>query len=187
MGYTKRHIIPEETLVELLRQQNTKAFGILYDNYSSALYGIILRIVDKQEIAEDVMQDSFVKIWKNFTQYDAAKGRLFTWMVNLARNLAIDKVRSKEFSNSSKNQNLDDIVHFVDFKTNSTPNPDVIGLKKLVDELDPEQKKLIDLLYFGGYTQMEVSEKFGIPLGTVKTRARMAIMNLRKKFEYATE
>ena len=173
--------------MELLRQQNTKAFGIVYDNYSSALYGIILRIVTTEEIAEDVMQEAFVKIWKNFSQYDASKGKLFTWMVNLARNLAIDKVRSKDFSNSGKNQSLNNIVSFVDFKSNTSQNPDVIGLKKLVEELDPEQKKLIDLLYFGGFTQAEVSDKLGIPLGTVKTRARMAIMNLRKKFDYAAQ
>ena len=183
MGYTKRHIIAEETLVELLNQQNTKAFGILYDNYSAALYGIILRIVDTQEIAEDVLQESFVKIWKNFSQYDPAKGKLFTWMVNLTRNLAIDKVRSKEYSKSTKNQSIDNLVSFVDFKSNTSQNPDLIGLKKLVESLDPEQKKIIDLLYFGGFTQAEVSDKLNIPLGTVKTRARMAILNLRKFFD----
>ena len=183
MAYTKRHIIAEETLVELLKQQNTKAFGILYDNYSAAIYGIILRIVATEEIAEDVMQEAFVKIWKNFSQYDAGKGKLFTWMVNLSRNLAIDKVRSKDFSNANKNQSLDNIVSFVDFKSNTSQNPDVIGLKKLVEELDPEQKKLIDLLYFGGFTQAEVSEKLGIPLGTVKTRLRMAIIELRTYFK----
>ena len=183
MGYTKRHIISEETLVELLNQQNTKAFGILYDNYSAALYGIILRIVDTQEIAEDVLQESFVKIWKNFSQYDPAKGKLFTWMVNLTRNLAIDKVRSKEYSKSTKNQSIDNLVSFVDFKSNTSQNPDLIGLKKLVESLDPEHKKIIDLLYFGGFTQAEVSDKLNIPLGTVKTRARMAILNLRKFFD----
>ncbi|MBL0047126.1 MAG: sigma-70 family RNA polymerase sigma factor [Bacteroidetes bacterium] len=187
MTYTKRHIIAEETLVELLKQQNTKAFGILYDNYSAALYGIILRIVTTQEIAEDVLQEAFLKIWKNFSQYDSGKGKLFTWMVNLTRNLAIDKVRSKDFSNNTKNQAIDPIVSFVDFKSNTSQNPDLIGLKTLVEALDPEQKKLIDLLYFGGFTQVEVSEKLGIPLGTVKTRARMALLNLRKHFEYTTK
>jgi RNA polymerase sigma-70 factor (ECF subfamily) len=183
LNHTKRYILEEETLVELLRQQNTKAFGILYDNYSAALYGIILRIVGSQEIAEDVLQDAFVKIWKNFSQYDSSKGKLFTWMVNLARNLAIDKIRSKDFSNAAKNQSIDKLVSFVDFKSTTSQNPDVIGLKKLVEELNPEQKTLIDLLYFGGFTQAEVAEKLGIPIGTVKTRARMAIMNLRKNFE----
>jgi len=183
LTYTKKHIIEEDTLVELLQQQNAKALAIVYDNYSSALYGIILRIVSHQEIAEDVLQEAFVKIWKNFSQYDASKGKLFTWMANLARNLAIDKVRSKDFSNASKNQNIDNLVSFVDFKSSTSQNPDLIGLRKLVEALDPEQKKLIDLLYFGGFTQAEVADKLGIPLGTVKTRARMAIQNLRKNFE----
>jgi RNA polymerase sigma factor (sigma-70 family) len=183
LNYKRRHKISEEELVQLLKDRNQNAVGILYDNYASALYGVILRIVQNEEIAEDVLQDAFVKIWNSFPQYDSSKGKLFTWIVNLARNLAIDKVRSKDFINSTKNQSIDKIVSFVEMDNQQNYNPELIGLNEMVNKLDPEQKKIIDLLYFGGYTQAETAEKLEIPLGTVKTRARMAINKLREMFE----
>ena len=83
----------------LLQQRNEKAFGYLYDNYSGALYGIVKSIVTDTEIANDVLQNVFVNIWRKIELYDAQKGRLFTWMLNIARNAAIDEVRSKGFRN----------------------------------------------------------------------------------------
>jgi RNA polymerase sigma factor (sigma-70 family) len=179
----RHHKIEEEELVRLLTQQDRKAIEILYDNYSTALYGVIHRIVQSDEIAEDLLQETFVKIWKSFSMYNASKGRLFTWIMNIARNLAIDKVRSKDFVNSSKNQSLDNIVSFVEMQNNHAPNPDTIGVKELLEKLTPEQRSIIDLLYFKGYTQTEVAEKLNMPLGTVKTRTRLAINTLRKEFD----
>jgi RNA polymerase sigma factor (sigma-70 family) len=179
----RHHKIEEEELVRLLSTQDKKAVGILYDNYSTALYGVIHRIVQSEEIAEDTLQEAFVKIWKTFGMYDSSKGRLFTWIMNIARNLAIDKVRSKDFINSSKNQSIDNIVSFIDLDNNHVPNPDTIGIRELLKKLTPEQKMIIDLLYFKGYTQAEVAEKLNMPLGTVKTRTRLAINTLRKEFD----
>ncbi|HNP49634.1 MAG TPA: sigma-70 family RNA polymerase sigma factor, partial [Bacteroidia bacterium] len=93
----RRIKITEEELIRLLSNREEKGIEILYDNYSAALYGVIHRIVQQDEIAEDVLQETFLKIWNNFGQYDSAKGRLFSWMINIARNASIDKVRSKEF------------------------------------------------------------------------------------------
>jgi RNA polymerase sigma factor (sigma-70 family) len=182
-----RHIkISEEDLISLLRNRDMKGMEILYDNYSSALYGIIYRIIQSDEIAEDVMQETFLKIWNNFSQYDPEKGRLFTWMVNIARNQSIDKVRSKEFVNQTKNQRLDNVVSFVDMSKSSAYNPDTIGLKEMVKNLDAEYRQIIDLIFFEGYSQSEAAEKLSIPLGTVKTRSRAAIMKLRQQFEQVT-
>ena len=183
-----RHIkISEEDLIALLVKRDMKGMEILYDNYSSALYGVIYRIIGKDEIAEDVLQDAFLKIWNNFSQYDSQKGRLFTWMVNIARNQAIDKVRSKDFVNQSKNQPLDNAVSFVDISKSSSYNPDTIGLKEMVKKLDGEYRQIIDLIFFEGYSQSEAAEKLRIPLGTVKTRSRAAIMKLRQQFEIVNE
>jgi RNA polymerase sigma factor (sigma-70 family) len=178
----KHQNISEENLIDLLRNRNEEGISILYDNYSATLYGIIFRIVLYEDIAEDILQDAFLKIWNNFAQYDSSKGRLFTWMMNICRNLAIDKVRSKGFNNSLKNRSLDNIVSFVELNNNYINNPDHIGVKELINKLTPEQKKIIDLLYFKGYTQTEVAEELNMPLGTVKTRARLAINTLRKEF-----
>ena len=167
----------------MLAGRNTEGMEILYDNYSAALYGVIHRIIQSDEIAEDVLQETYLKIWNNFPQYDSAKGRLFTWMVNIARNMAIDKVRSREFTQKQKNRDLADSVSFVDFAGQATYNPETIGLKELVQNLEPEYRQIIDLLFFGGFTQSEAAIKLNIPLGTVKTRSRAAIMKLRQLFD----
>jgi RNA polymerase sigma-70 factor, ECF subfamily len=178
----RKTIIDEEDLVLLLQSKDERGFSILYDNYSSALYGVILKIVRTEEIAADVMQDAFVKIWKNIEGYNRTKGTLFTWMLNVARNTAIDKIRSQDFQNSQRNQDLDSTVEIIDSQANSQFDIDAIGLKKVVENLRPEHRQMIDLLYFQGYTQAEVAEEFSIPLGTVKTRVKAAIVHLRQYF-----
>jgi len=175
--------ISEEELVERLRQRDRTALALLYDRYSGALFGVISKVIRTDETAEDVLQETFVKIWNSFPTYDASKGKLFTWMLNIARNLAIDKVRSKGFKNSKKNQNLDDVVHVVDEQQSIGFNPELIGLKELVEKLEPEYYKLVDLIYFKGYTHVEAAEELEMPLGTVKTRLRAAISMLRRHFD----
>jgi len=179
---TRKTTLSEQDLVLALRQKDKAGVEALYNMYSSSLYGVIFRIVQHEEIAEDLLQETFVKIWNSFSQYDASKGRLFTWMVNVARNLSIDKIRSKDFRNNSKNQDLENTVNFVDEQVNTAINPDVVGVKELVNQLKPDQKSVLDLVYFRGYTHVEAAEELGIPLGTVKTRMRMAIITLRKFF-----
>ena len=179
---TTKKTLSENELVLAIRQRDKLGAEALYDMYSSSLYGVIYRIVQHEEIAEDLLQDTFVKIWNSFSSYDSTKGRLFTWMVNVARNLSIDKVRSKDFRNNSKNQDLENTVNFVDEQRSTAINPDILGVKELVQKLKPEQKSILDLVYFRGYTHVEAAEELGIPLGTVKTRMRMAIITLRKFF-----
>ena len=172
--------IEEKELVSLLKRREKAALEYLYDHYSAALNGVILRIIKKEAIAEEVMQDAFLKIWKNIDAYDPEKGKLFTWMLNLTRNLAIDKTRSKEIKNELKSDKLDNSVHKVDQRNFHEFSPENIGVKELLDNLNPDQQKVMDLLYFQGYTQSEVAEEHKIPLGTVKTRLRIALKQLRK-------
>jgi len=150
--------------------------------YSGSLFGVISRIIADTSIAEDVLQETFIKIWNSFSGYSPEKGRLFTWMINIARNLAIDKIRSKDFKNQNKNHELENNVTFIDEQTNTVYKPELLGVKELVDKLKPEQKVILDLVYFKGYTHVEVAEELNVPLGTVKTRLRMAIMQLRRYF-----
>jgi RNA polymerase sigma-70 factor (ECF subfamily) len=179
----KRKIsLSEEELVLALRNREKIAIEALYDMYSSSLYGIISRIVLDTPTAEDVLQETFVKIWNSFASYSTEKGRLFTWMVNIARNLAIDKIRSKDFKNQNKNQELENNVTFIDEQRNTVYNPELLGIKELVETLKPEQKSILDLVYFKGYTHVEAADELGVPLGTIKTRLRMAIIQLRKHF-----
>ncbi len=154
----------------------------LYDMYSSSLFGVISRIITDTATAEDVLQETFVKIWHSFSSYSTEKGRLFTWMVNIARHLAIDKLRSKDFKNQNKNQELENNVTFIDEQRNTVYKPELLGIKDLVQTLKPEQKLILELVYFKGYTHVEAADELGIPLGTIKTRLRMAILQLRKHF-----
>jgi RNA polymerase sigma factor (sigma-70 family) len=170
----------ESELIERLRARDQAAFGYLYDNYSAAVYGIITRIVPEEESAEDILQETFVKVWNYFVSYDSSKGRLFTWLVNIARNLAIDHTRSKLYKADMKNQSLTNSVGKINRQQSSSQNTDVIGLKAFVEKLKPEHKEIIDLLYFGGCTQEEVSKELNMPLGTVKTRTRAALQQLRE-------
>jgi len=165
-----------------LRNRDKIAIEALYDMYSSSLFGVISRIIVETAAAEDVLQETFVKIWHSFSSYSTEKGRLFTWMVNIARNLAIDKIRSKDFKNQNKNQELENNVTFIDEQRNTVYKPELVGIKDLVLTLKPEQKSILELVYFKGYTHVEAADELGIPLGTIKTRLRMAIQELRKHF-----
>lgn len=169
-------------LIQLLRDRNRRGMEILYDNYSTVFYGIIYQIIKIEAISEDILQESFVKIWSNISQYDPAKGRLFTWMLSICRNNALDKVRSREFLTSAQNQNSERLVSTENPSLTTSFNPDLIGIRDVVDNLDPEYKQIIECLYFRGFTQSETALKLNIPLGTVKTRARTAIMKLRQSF-----
>ncbi len=169
----------EPELIALLKQQDETGFRYLYDNYSAALNGIILQIIPDQEQASDVLQEVFVNIWRRIDSYDSSKGRLFTWMLNIARNAAIDMTRSKAYQNSQKNRELDNDVHT---KPDGSLNIQVdnIGLSKMIGQLKEEHRVLIDLAYLKGYTHEEIAGMLGIPLGTVKTRIRAALLQLRK-------
>jgi len=174
--------LKEDEIIALLQQRDRRAISVLYDQYSVALHGVIFNIVQSQETAEDLLQETFVKIWLNFSTYDAQKGRLYTWMLNIARNLAIDKTRSSKFAINKKIQNIDKSVNAIDSEHEVVFETDHIGLRQVVEQLRPEQKELIDLVYFYGFTQAEAAEKLGVPLGTVKTRIRSAMGELRKIF-----
>jgi RNA polymerase sigma factor (sigma-70 family) len=178
----KKISLTEEELISALKSRDTMAIQALYDSYSGALLGVISRIIQQTEVAEDLLQETFIKIWNSAGSYDPSKGRLFTWMMNIARNLAIDKLRSKDFKNSGKNQDIENNVDFIDAQKEITFNADTLGVKDLVNALKPEFNAVLDMVYFKGYTHVEAAEELNLPLGTVKTRIRMAIMELRKNF-----
>lgn len=166
----------------LLRQKSRQGFDYLYKQYAGALYGIVCRVIADEETARDVLQEVFVKIWNNIDKFDAAKGRLYTWMLNLARNTAIDKLRSKGEKMQGKIQTGEDVVYKQEQQLRTEQTTDTIGLKAIVAEMQPEYKTIVELAYFKGYTLDEISKAMDIPLGTVKTRMRKAISMLRQHY-----
>ncbi len=168
----------EQELVWLLKQRNEQAYSYLYDHYSGALFSVILCVVKEEELAADVLQEVFIKIWRQISLYDTTKGRLYTWMLNVARNTSIDAIRSKGVKNSRQNQELTENVY--EQAGSAEMKTDAIGLRKLVHTLKDEWKILIELSYFEGYTQDEMAKMLNIPLGTVKTRLRSGLAALSK-------
>jgi RNA polymerase sigma factor (sigma-70 family) len=171
--------IAEPELIARLIKKDQSALDYLYDHYSGALYGVVFRILKKEETAEEVLQDIFLRVWDKIESYDPSKGKLFTWMINIARNQAIDKTRSKEVSKGRKTDDIDYLVNKIDMQEHSQLAVDAIGLKEVLLKLSEDQRFIVNQLYLKGYTQSEVAEEFDIPLGTVKTRLRLAMIELR--------
>lgn len=168
-----------ETLVSQFQDKNQAAFETLYGMYNKSIHGVVFNIVKDTTIADEVMQDVFIKAWHKSDSYSSKKGRFFTWILNIARNAAIDKTRSKAFKQSRQNLNADYFVDIIAGHDNLDDSTDAIGIKKFVTHLGEKCKAIIELLYFKGFTQKEVSEELQMPIGTVKTRNRNCIQQLR--------
>lgn len=164
-------------LVERIKSGEKKSFEILYDQYAPALYGITLKILQQDaQSAQDSLQDSFVKIWKNISSYNESKGSIFTWMLTITRRTALDKLESIK---NKKIQNLDSPVNIEQAQFHTHSSIDGIGVNELVGKLHPDHQMLISLAYFQGFTQEEIAQKLNMPLGTVKTKSRAAMQELR--------
>ncbi|MEH0158243.1 sigma-70 family RNA polymerase sigma factor [Limibacter armeniacum] len=171
----------EAELVKKLKEHDSGALQYLYDHYGDAIFGIITRIIGQQPMAEEVLQDTFLKVWQHIDSYHPEKSRLFTWMARIARNLSIDKLRSKENKQQSKSDSLETSVYNSVDENPNEAKIDFIGLDKLIQQLPEEQQFVLNKVYFNGYSHRELAKDFDIPLGTVKTRLRTAVNLLRKK------
>ena len=172
----------EAGLTDALKKHDNEAFEYLYSNYKGALFTVIQQIIPDKEIAGDVLQEAFIMAWKNIEKYDAAKGRLFTWLFNVTRNCAINTTRSKNYKTQLKNDSFDNYVTYADSRESQIININQIGLRKQVHQLREDYKNVVELSYFNGFTHEEIAKILNIPSGTVKTRLRNALIELRKQF-----
>jgi RNA polymerase sigma factor (sigma-70 family) len=175
-----KQIYSEQELVLSLKQRDESAFSYLYDNYSAALNGVIYGMVNDFATTEDILQEAFLKIWNNIDSYDETKGKLYTWMRRIANNLTIDTLKSKLHKQQSKVVDNELAVVNLQANNNITARLNTMDLQKKLDTLDPKQRVIIDMSYFQGYTQEEIAKELDMPVGTVKTRIRSAIIELRK-------
>lgn len=176
--------LSEAQLEVLLKSGSEIDFEVIYDRFSDALYGVLCRIMRDEALAEDALQEVFMKIWRNAERYTAGKGSIFTWMLKIARNHAIDRLRSAQSLGGSQSKvPLDDVY----MAPGQEPDPSELfergELEKMVDSLPEPLSILIDLVYIKGYTQAEVAEQLQIPLGTVKTRIRTGLQQLRLQLD----
>lgn len=169
----------QDILIENLKKRDRSSFEYLFKSYHENILGVSFNILKDKELAEEVTQDVFLKVWNNIDSYNAKKGRLFTWMLNITRNAAIDKIRSKDFNKNKLNLGIDNFTYKLQSSEEEEKRIDPEGLKKIINRLKGKCLKIIDYIYFRGYTQKEVSEELNIPIGTIKTRNRNCINELR--------
>ena len=171
--------------LELVNTHNPgseRQFKLLYQRYAPALLGIIIRIVKSEVLAEDVLQETFVKIWRSMDGFESTRGRLFTWMAKTARTAAIDRLRSKARISGDENFDIGEVAFEGKRKYRIRFSPNTIDLRELNCSLSPSEKQLLDLIYFEGHTYSEAAEQLNIPLNLVKTRLRDAMISLRQNF-----
>ncbi|WP_439127339.1 RNA polymerase sigma factor [Polaribacter sp.] len=172
-------MVDNELLVKQFQAKDIKAYEKLYNMYCDSISGVINTIVKNDDVAQEITQDVFIKAWNKSDMYASKKGRFFTWILNIARNAAIDYTRSKKYKQSKQNLNSDYFVDILETSQSLDNSTDAIGIKEFVRKLGDKCKSVIELLYFKGFTQKEASEELEMPLGTIKTRNRNCITELR--------
>jgi len=168
-----------EVLVEQFQKKDIAAFEKLHDMYAENICGVINTIVKNEALSQEICQDVFVKVWNKSDSYNSSKGRFFTWVLNIARNAAIDKMRSKAYKQEKKNLSADYFVGILERPEEENNTIDTARIRKLLLSLKSKCIEIIELLYFRGFTQKDAAEELEIPLGTVKTRNRSCISQLR--------
>ncbi len=167
----------EEAFIRALQAGHASAFTQLYEAYSPALYGALLKLVGDQALAEDLLQDSFVKIWLNRHHYTADKGRLYTWLLAITRHVAMDELKARKNRLQVRVQ-----VDERSSKLTDPATPEGLLHQSIFSLLSPPQRQIVELVYRRGYTKPEIAEELNLPLGTVKTRFRRAIQTLQGVF-----
>ena len=170
----------EKHIIELLQERNDKAISLLYEHYGDTLYGIALKVVRDEELAQDVLQESFVKIWRKSDTYDSTKAKLFTWLFRITRNTAIDKLRSINTKSDREIQMDVSDVYNVGIES---IKPEFLDVKENLDKIELKYQVVLDALFFQGMTQQEASDELDIPLGTIKSRLKIGLRELKKIYE----
>ena len=167
----------EKHIVELLEERNEKAISLLYEHYGDTLYGVAHKVLRDEELAQDVLQESFVKIWKKSDSYDSTKAKLFTWLFRITRNTAIDKLRS---TNTKTDREIQmDVSDVYNLGVDSI-RPEFMDVRENLDKIESKYQIVLEALFFQGMTQQEASEELDIPLGTIKSRLKIGLRELKK-------
>jgi RNA polymerase sigma-70 factor (ECF subfamily) len=174
----------EAALAQRLRDRDAKVMGEIYDRYGRLVYSLIHRVVRDTGVAEDLTQETFLRVWNRAQAFDAEKGSLGPWIITVARNRAIDYLRSSDGRMASRSVELVDIEHpsrFNDMPDKALSMDRGRRIKEGFEKLTPNQKTVIELAYYEGLSQAEMAERMQQPLGTVKTWVRAALKVLREQ------
>jgi RNA polymerase sigma-70 factor (ECF subfamily) len=178
----------DRNIMARIKARDASALSELYDQYSRLLFGLILSILKKRVEAEDTLQEVFTQIWEKAEQFDLERGTVYSWIVSLTRNKAIDRLRSKVYKEQKKQSaSLDNEDVFYPLYSDETdPLEQTIlsdrakKLRDALDQISDKQRKVLQVAYFNGMSQSEIADEYDIPLGTVKTRMRDGMIKLRE-------
>ena len=168
-------------LLSRIAQGDQEAFGRFYDQYAHGLYSLVFKILNDGKETEDVLQEGFTQIWKKAAQYDGTRSSAFTWAVMIMRNKAIDHIRTRQRQARLVEAATLDGAYASDFEEDESVfrNEKKALVKVALGKIPADQRQAIDLAFFSGLTQMQIAEKLGEPLGTVKARIRRGLLKLR--------
>jgi len=177
---TKNHGMNDGALVAAIRNGNQEAMAELYDRYSSVVYAVALRVLGDTSAAEDVLQEIFMQLWRKPGAFDASRGNLAPWLAVITRNRAVDVLRKRR-----PQSELEDTTLTVDpdFAGEADRGLIVEKVRSALQAMSSQQRSALEMAYFEGYSHSEISAKTGEPLGTIKTRIRSGLMQLRKLVE----
>ncbi len=170
----------EDEIVGLLNQGDKRAMSLLYEYYGDALFGVISKVLSDPDLAQDALQETFIKVWKKAKTYDSKKAKLFTWLYRIAYNTAIDKVRSY---NNKVGKEIQIDASDVYTLTGDSLNQDVLDIQKHLSSIDEKYQIVLNALFFEGMTQQEASNELDIPLGTIKSRLKIGLRELKKIYD----
>jgi RNA polymerase sigma-70 factor, ECF subfamily len=175
--------LEDKDWIERVARQDQSAFVLLYDRHASRVYTLIMHMVNDRMLAEEILQEAFLRVWRHADQYDAARGSLLVWLLTIARRTALERLRFESRRPALADGNEPTPL------LESLPEPETTSeearwrsLYLAVQALPEQQRKVIELAYFQGLSQSEIAEELGIPLGTVKTRLRAGMLHLRQQW-----
>jgi RNA polymerase sigma-70 factor, ECF subfamily len=179
----KAERLADEELMPLIGEKDPEAFAVFYDRHGGVAYSLAYRIVGEQGAAEDVTQEAFISIWRSGARFDRARGSVRSWMLSIVRNRAIDALRSR--AGKAPKLTFDDDAVLEQRPAEELTDEEAMQhetakeVRGALGTLPGEQAKVIQMAYFGGFSQSEIAEMLGVPLGTVKGRMRLGMEKIR--------
>jgi RNA polymerase sigma-70 factor (ECF subfamily) len=170
-------MVDDRVLIKQLQNKDEIALSQLYDKYSSALFGVIIRICRDEQHAQNILQDTFMTIWEKSNSYDANKGRFYTWAYRIAKNKTLNFIR-----NSGSLIQTEDLSVHSNKEDEITIDPEFYQLNGLINKLEKHHQKALELVYFKGMTHKEAHAEMEVPLGTFKSYIRQAIRQLQETY-----
>ncbi|HVO54055.1 MAG TPA: sigma-70 family RNA polymerase sigma factor [Solirubrobacterales bacterium] len=179
----KAERLADEELMPLIAAKDPEAFAVFYDRHGGAAYSLAYRVVGDAGAAEDVTQEAFISLWRSGARYDRTRGSVRAWMLSIVRNRAIDALRAGAGRAPKLNFDDDSVLEQRPAEERTEEEAmrhETAGeIRGALDRLPNDQSKVIELAYFGGFSQSEISQMLGVPLGTVKGRMRLGLEKIR--------